>query len=303
MSQDHLELLFRCIRQKGGHNNNPDTLQFRASLRKLLMKNGIRASPHANCLALEVSSWMTLGLRGTGQQVVPIEFKNSGNDSTTDGDNDDDDDDDLLLFCQIDSANLTELQKAIIGYMAGYIVRKIKRSLSCSKCLQALYSSDGDQADFPHLSLIHHKQRGGLIFPSKTVVQLIELCEKTFHHMVQGSRELNISVKDNVLRTLLHIVSKTNIEFDTLDRHDRETARVEMNLHSTQLKMTVCKQYLITRILTHGQKFYTEKIQGKKVGNNKDCQKLFCFLICDATLYPFTIKYHTGSKYCSPYNT
>ncbi len=35
-SQDDL---FGCFRQKGGHNNNPDALQFRASLRKLLMKS------------------------------------------------------------------------------------------------------------------------------------------------------------------------------------------------------------------------------------------------------------------------
>ncbi len=41
MSQDHLELLFRCLRGKNGFNTNPDTLQFRSSLRQLLLKNSI----------------------------------------------------------------------------------------------------------------------------------------------------------------------------------------------------------------------------------------------------------------------
>ncbi|KAM7309811.1 hypothetical protein ISCGN_006796 [Ixodes scapularis] len=35
-SQDHLEMFFSCVRQRGGWNNNPSAAQFRQSYRKLL---------------------------------------------------------------------------------------------------------------------------------------------------------------------------------------------------------------------------------------------------------------------------
>jgi hypothetical protein len=47
-SQDHLELLFSCIRSRGGWNNNPNGLQMKYALRK--MQNAITASKNANCI-------------------------------------------------------------------------------------------------------------------------------------------------------------------------------------------------------------------------------------------------------------
>ena len=52
-SQDHIELLFSFIRARGGYNNNPNTLQFRTSLKQILMKNSIRPSTSANVLSFE----------------------------------------------------------------------------------------------------------------------------------------------------------------------------------------------------------------------------------------------------------
>ena len=49
-SQDHIELLFSCIRSRGGWNNNPNFLQFKYALRKMLMKNAITTSKNSNCL-------------------------------------------------------------------------------------------------------------------------------------------------------------------------------------------------------------------------------------------------------------
>lgn len=48
--QDHLETLFSVIRSKGGFNNNPDCVQFKAAFNRILMRNEIRASLNANCL-------------------------------------------------------------------------------------------------------------------------------------------------------------------------------------------------------------------------------------------------------------
>jgi hypothetical protein len=48
-SQDHIELLFSCIRAKGGWNNNPNVLQMKYAMRKMLTRNAVSASKNANC--------------------------------------------------------------------------------------------------------------------------------------------------------------------------------------------------------------------------------------------------------------
>jgi hypothetical protein len=49
-SQDHIELLFSCIRSKGGWNNNPNSLQLKYALRKMLFRNAVKASKNSNCI-------------------------------------------------------------------------------------------------------------------------------------------------------------------------------------------------------------------------------------------------------------
>ena len=51
-SQDHLELLFSCIRGKNGYNDNPDVRQLKSSLKRILLRNTICGSRRANCMFL-----------------------------------------------------------------------------------------------------------------------------------------------------------------------------------------------------------------------------------------------------------
>lgn len=48
-SQDHIELLFTRIRQRLGSNNNPNVLQFKTSMKQILMKNAITCQSNSNC--------------------------------------------------------------------------------------------------------------------------------------------------------------------------------------------------------------------------------------------------------------
>ena len=52
-SQDHIEILFSCIRAKGGWNNNPNSLQLKYTLRRMLLGNSVQASVNANCLIFD----------------------------------------------------------------------------------------------------------------------------------------------------------------------------------------------------------------------------------------------------------
>lgn len=53
LGQDHIETLFSKIRSKGGFNNNPDVVCFKAALKSLLVKSDITPSPNANCVELD----------------------------------------------------------------------------------------------------------------------------------------------------------------------------------------------------------------------------------------------------------
>ena len=47
-SQDHIELLFSCIQAEGGWNNNPNCLQLKYAIRKMMLRNAVTASKNAN---------------------------------------------------------------------------------------------------------------------------------------------------------------------------------------------------------------------------------------------------------------
>lgn len=54
--QDPLEIFFGKIRSRGGFNDNPNVLQFRAAYRKLLAYNGIMISRGSNCQTFQTST-------------------------------------------------------------------------------------------------------------------------------------------------------------------------------------------------------------------------------------------------------
>uniref|UniRef100_A0A2S2NSV2 THAP domain-containing protein 9 n=1 Tax=Schizaphis graminum TaxID=13262 RepID=A0A2S2NSV2_SCHGA len=56
-SQDQLEIFFSKIRQRFGHNNNPNVLEFRTAMKQLCVKNLITSSYAANCVALDNSCY------------------------------------------------------------------------------------------------------------------------------------------------------------------------------------------------------------------------------------------------------
>lgn len=53
LSQDHLELFFGCIRQRGGYNNNPNVVHFKSAYKKLLNHYELQNHFRGNCLPLE----------------------------------------------------------------------------------------------------------------------------------------------------------------------------------------------------------------------------------------------------------
>ena len=165
-SQDHLELLFSCIRGKNGFDNNPDIRQFKSTLKKILLRVSITGSKNANCLNVDVddsAQTPIFSLKWTRKRTPMVESADCfGEELSVKCIND------LLI-----TDNLSLHKDAILGYIGGYVVRKILKNLSCNDNLNAYY-----------LSLTHLKDNGGLIYPSKDVIKVIRMCELVFRGKV-----------------------------------------------------------------------------------------------------------------------
>lgn len=75
--------------------------------------------------------------------------------------------------------DLSLLTENVVGYIAGFVLRMLKRHTKCVVCIFALHdvassSSTIDSA----LLLLEHKNRGGLIRPSPDLMAVLVLVEK-----------------------------------------------------------------------------------------------------------------------------
>ncbi len=72
-----------------------------------------------------------------------------------------------------------QYKSAVVTYIAGYVVNMVTRTIKCPFCEAALHAKASDLRSSTY-SLISFKTRGGLIYPSPSVVHLCRLAEKQF---------------------------------------------------------------------------------------------------------------------------
>lgn len=177
LSQDHLELFFCAIRASGGFRNNPSASQFMSSYKKLFLRHEIKGSngnvtinDMTKVLTYETSSNIKSTIEDSTENI--IEAKKYDLIPTEDHD---------YANCS-NSTGLSEYKEAVVGYIAGHVVKMVKRSLSCTDCLSAL-TTDVEESDVS-LSLILTKDNGGLVKPSKNVVKICLFTENIFQKML-----------------------------------------------------------------------------------------------------------------------
>jgi len=111
MSQDHLELLFACIRGKNGFNNNPDVIQLKSSLRKILMRNAIAGSKYGNCQTFDsdsVGSVFSLNWKRKRYEAVDEQSLEEGENERI-----------YEMVNRLASGELSYYQNEIVEYIAG----------------------------------------------------------------------------------------------------------------------------------------------------------------------------------------
>ena len=71
-----------------------------------------------------------------------------------------------------------ENKENILGYIGGYIVKKLQKIIDCNVCNNAMLSSN---KYYFNLSLVTQKDKGGLVYPSTDIVKILSIAEFLSH--------------------------------------------------------------------------------------------------------------------------
>lgn len=212
------------MRQHGGHNNNPTAEQFRGIYRKILGHLELRSSFTGNCLpmdnfsilncssALEKINETTYGVRvfdpDPSSNKLPAEDEQCEINS------------DILSNVLDEEKSISDVSKQIIGYISGWVVKKIVKKLKCQSCCKVLISNE--RLSFHRLITL--RNLGGLILPTKGVY---DICVKTesflrLQKKLQGNHYIYNETDNTVFRgKILKSFVYSNV-FNNLNKHALE---------------------------------------------------------------------------------
>lgn len=241
-SQDHLELFFCNVRAHGGSNNNPTARQFQSFYKKLLCHVEIKNCNTGNCVELE-----QISILNCSSAIQTIN-------TTTQGSLSDDDTDcrelnvssvlDFDHFCKT-LPQLTEFCDQVITYISGYVVRAIQKQIKCDECKNALVlqKPENDRT----YELVTFKDKGGLVYPTKDVIQICKVAELEIRNIINKSQKLNIrpSVsKPLMINKILRAFVNSNI-FNSIAIHQFDQYPTEN--HLVNLTKVVASTYMDVR--------------------------------------------------------
>ena len=267
--------IFRCLRGRNGWMNNPNSMQFRTTMRKLLLHNFVKASKNGNVSTFEENESASIFCPKAKKRVVVARESSLICNFNMD---------ESKLFLLMESVEISSLQVAVVGYIGGFICRKLLEKLTCHECCAALVRKD----TFDHLyssfcpeslELIWRKDRGGLIVPSQAVIAVVKSCEKAFKvFMLTEGSNLKVSSETHLALKLITLVNRYQTQENVwnLSRHDLQTAQEHADFHSTQLTKEIARQYIHLRLLTHARKF-SESVQKNQIGKRQESNRLVIF--------------------------
>lgn len=242
LSQDHLELFFGAIRSRGGHNNNPTARQFEAAYKRILVHNQITGPKTGNATNLTNISILTCSNKITRQEAgeSPLVLEEIQNEIESN-------------YLGSNAWDLTIYSEDIVSYISGYVVKSMKKSVSCSKCLALL------ETNVSKSLLLERKKYGKLIKSSDLVRETCTTAERFFRFFHSTKNIFNKNIKNVsdilILNTLKLLPSSI---WNCFGDHvfDDEI----FSDHHIQLVKLILKQYFKIRI-------YYETV--KKI----DCEK------------------------------
>lgn len=248
-SQDFLELFFGSIRMRFGCNNNPNILEFKYAMRRLLTKNYIQAGQNGNCTNFNENIGSIYSLARKNKTEAIQNYDSELNKMELD-----DETENKLVesgvktLMEIGNTTNTDLIENILWYIAGFLVRKIVTKVHCDTCIDALVEkvqpTSSQDKDF--MKLVTFKNRGGLVIPKNSVYKVVKKTE----HLISILTD-NFTNFSNI--NFRSVIIKNKIDFAQEKIFD-ETCNCSTHLldvpHKIQLIEIVTEKYLNTRLYT-----------------------------------------------------
>lgn len=163
MSQDHIEMFFSAIRNKGGHNNNPSAKQFSYAYKRLLNHTKLTILPHGNAIVQDETDILNITHSNKGIDNLINDF------IEPEEENKDEVSDETFITEKWCTSNYI---KDVIAYISGFVARKIIKKIKCGICKNLLIGTDTMSA------LQGRKCRGGLINGSNVIALCVILQRK-----------------------------------------------------------------------------------------------------------------------------
>lgn len=248
-SQDFLELFFGSIRMRFGCNNNPNILEFKYAMRRLLTKNYIQAGQNGNCTNFNENIGSIYSLARKNKTEAVQNYDSELNKMELD-----DETENKLVesgvktLMEIGNTTNKDLIENILWYIAGFLVRKIVTKVHCDTCIDALVEkvqpTSSQDKDF--MKLVTFKNRGGLVIPKNSVYKVVKKTE----HLISILTD-NFTNFSNI--NFRSVIIKNKIDFAQEKIFD-ETCNCSTHLldvpHKIQLIEIVTEKYLNTRLYT-----------------------------------------------------
>lgn len=150
----------------------------------------------------------------------------------------------------IQAASPSGFTSDVVGYMAGFVARKVHKKMCCDDCDSKLFADDGNPC--PN-DLINLRDRGGLVRPSKPVIRICQQTEIAFKKLT----ECDLSRRNLLNRIRMTVLCEIPDCFP--DDHDSG-----LNSHALQLTKAIIDCYSTVR-LYHLAKEKTDQVQGHKL--------------------------------------
>ncbi len=140
-----------CVRAQGGWNNNPNCLQLKYAMRKMLVRDTIHitASKNANCLSFSDSSTTIIPFFHSRKHRAPLKETPAENPEQAEGSHEED------LHCShLNSPGTSEFLANVPFYISGFVVLKLVKKLSCESCKRCQLSHfDSETPDHDYCAM------------------------------------------------------------------------------------------------------------------------------------------------------
>lgn len=254
-SQDHLEIFFSKIRNRHGHNNNPNVLQFKYAMRQILLHNNIKNYTNMNCMEDD---------NDFSGSLYKFKWKKKKQESLFNNVILEPESDDECMSDPISSNinipdNLKHLHDNILYYISGYIVKKIQ-NIDCYTCVNSLTETQQEHSyahSFEFSKFLDYSNNGPLFKSSASVYKIVKTTEHEIQ--IQTKNLTNLHIKNlniSILNKVKNILALDPMIFPDLPCEDVYFLDVP---HKMRLITLISSRYIQIRFYSYS-KFYAQEI-------------------------------------------